>query len=98
MKTAVILSDTHGNLRAIEKILPIIKDVDYVFHLGDCFTDFTPFLRDIRGEFVCVKGNCDYASAEKTVIVNVEGRKIMLTHGDTFGVKQSTLKLSFVCP
>lgn len=35
MKKIVVISDTHGNFSCIEKLLGIMKESDYVFHLGD---------------------------------------------------------------
>ena len=39
MKKLVILSDTHRNLNAISSIYDILKESDYIFHLGDHYDD-----------------------------------------------------------
>lgn len=95
MKTIVVLSDTHGNKKAIGKISDIILESDYVFHLGDFYDDFVDYAYSLRDKAFQVYGNCDYrtgeAGAEK--IVEIEGVKILATHGHLYGVKQSREKL-----
>ena len=35
MKKLLILSDTHGNISAMEKLKTIMAESDYIIHLGD---------------------------------------------------------------
>ena len=93
MKKIVVLSDTHGNYSVIEKLLPIINESDYVFHLGDFERDIELFSRSIISEIYSVSGNCDGGSSEQ--IVEVEGVKILLTHGNKYNVKTSLTSLLF---
>lgn len=95
MKNIIVLSDTHGNLSAIEKLLPLMERCDYVFHLGDCFTDILPFSGQLGDKLIFVRGNCDMRSAQKQAVVEIEGKKILLTHGDDFGVKGGLTKLAY---
>lgn len=94
MKTIGILSDTHGNYTAIDRAMSVLAECDYVFHLGDCFTDMRPYASALAGKLVCVKGNCDAARANAVEIVEVEGKRLMLTHGDRFGVKTTLQPLA----
>ncbi len=91
MKTAVILSDTHGNISGIEKLLPIINENDFLIHLGDCQQDLLPFNSDIKAKLLSVKGNCD--NGDEEVVLNIEGVKIFITHGNKYGVKKDLYKL-----
>ena len=91
MKTIVVLSDTHGNFKAIDKILPIINESDYLFHLGDHDSDIKAYRNDVKAKVYSVKGNCDGGGDDLTV--EVEGVKILLTHGDRYGVKRSIYPL-----
>lgn len=91
MKKLIIISDSHGNLSAIEKLLPIMKESDYVIHLGDHYDDIKPFFREIEDKVYFVKGNCDGGGED--LIFQIEKVKIMLTHGDRYGVKYSLYKL-----
>ena len=94
MKTIAVLSDTHGNYGAIEKILPILESCDLVFHLGDRFTDMRPFEKTLSGKLHCVKGNCDFTAGDIYKIIEIEGKRLLLTHGDAFGVKYSLTRLA----
>ncbi len=93
MKKIVVLSDTHGNLSLIEKLSDIIKESDYVFHLGDYERDINAFVREFGEDKIrSVKGNCDGGGED--LILDIEGLKILLTHGDRYGVKNGLLTLS----
>ena len=39
MKTVTVLSDTHGNRRAMEKLDTVLAESDYIIHLGDTSGD-----------------------------------------------------------
>ena len=95
MKTLAVLSDTHGNLPAIERILPVLLTCDYVVHLGDHFTDMNAFKAVLGDKLYCVRGNCDAAPAEKVLTLEVDGCRLIFTHGDLFGVKSSLTRLAF---
>lgn len=84
MTKIIVLSDSHGNKKGLENLLSSTK-YDYVFFLGDGLADFQN-LDDVNIKKVC--GNCDYFSQEAiTRYENVEGFKIMLTHGHDFKSK-----------
>ena len=91
MKTAIVLSDTHGNFKVIDKLLPLMKENDYVIHLGDCEPDILAYKREIKGEIFSVLGNCDGGDNEE--VFEIEGVKILITHGNRYGVKNSIYKL-----
>lgn len=92
MKKIVIISDTHGNYSGVEKLLPIINESDYLFHLGDHDSDIKVFERNIKAEIHTVKGNCDGGGDD--VVIEIDGVKILITHGDRYGVKSSLYKLT----
>lgn len=91
MKTVIVISDTHRNLSAIEKLLPKMKENDYVFHLGDHDADILCYQKELGDKINSVKGNCDGGGDD--LILEIENVKILLTHGDKYGVKSSKLKL-----
>ena len=35
MKTAVVISDTHGHKENLSAIARVLDEADYIFHLGD---------------------------------------------------------------
>ena len=92
MKKIVVLSDTHGNYSSLEILLPIINENDILIHLGDHDSDLKFFEREIKSKIYSVKGNCDGGGED--LIIEVDGVKILLTHGDRYGVKTSLYKLT----
>ena len=93
MKTAVVLSDTHGNRTDLFKIENILREADLIFHLGDGFFDLQAFDESITKKVIQVAGNCDGVSFDRERTVEAEGVKIFLTHGDLYGVRQGSLRL-----
>ncbi len=91
MKTFIILSDSHRNVSAIRKLDGIMREADYVIHLGDHDSDMRPYIATLGSKLITVKGNCDGGGADK--ILEVDGYKILLTHGDGYGVKRSLFEL-----
>lgn len=84
-----VISDTHGNLVDIDKMAQIILESDYVFHLGDHYDDMKNLKGVLNEKLYRVHGNCDWGE-QKEIIVQIEGHKILATHGDLYGVKLGT--------
>lgn len=93
MKKLVILSDTHRNLNAIASIYDILKESDYIFHLGDHYDDMDFLASEFKDKLYRVYGNCDYGRDPKEIIVDIEGCKIFAAHGDLYGVKYTDVRL-----
>lgn len=91
----LVISDSHGNTRVIDKILASQPDAKYVFFLGDCVSDIEDFdLLYTDKKFCVVSGNCDYFSTLPSVgLENVNSVRILYTHGHNFGVKGSVERL-----
>ncbi len=93
----LVLSDTHGDFRRLWEIVERHKDdTRLVLFLGDGlreFDDVQTLYPDLI--FDCVAGNCDYGRMEKrTALIEAGGKRIFFTHGDSYGVKQSTVRLA----
>ena len=88
----LVLSDSHGNVenmvRAVERESP-----QMLLHLGDCWRDGVRLAErfpDIPLEQV--PGNCDFRTrAEPQKLLLIKGRRVLLCHGHTYGVKQSLI-------
>lgn len=95
MKKLIVLSDSHGNTKGVNDLLPLVAENDYVIHLGDGAAD----LREVRDAYpdkayFCA-GNCDYFSQYPLDgVLEVEGVRILYCHGHQYGVKQDLLKLA----
>jgi len=80
-----LISDSHGNRLKVENLL-LNNKFDYVFFMGDGLKDFENIEEIIN--LKKVSGNCDFFSFEAiTQFTNVEGFKIMQTHGHEFRAK-----------
>ena len=87
-----IISDTHSNLNAIDKMAQIILESDYVFHLGDHFDDMKNYAHVLGNKLYRVHGNCDWGT-QKDIIVKIGEHKIFATHGDVYSAKSGVDKL-----
>jgi putative phosphoesterase len=91
----LLVSDTHGNISDLRKVISNYDKLDLVVHLGDCVKD----VYKVRSEFPdipfeLVAGNNDWASSEPNEkIIEINGKRILMTHGHNYGVKTSTKKL-----
>lgn len=93
MKKIVILSDTHGNLRDLEKLSSILQEADQVLFAGDGANDFNIFPPEIYKKIKIVSGNCDFSSHPKELVFNIENKRVLLCHGDRYGVKSGLIRL-----
>ena len=97
----VFVSDTHGDEEALKNIVEFSKGYDAIIHTGDvlpygvahsCFiSDYISTLDNIY----FVRGNTDYFDRETkdTEIFEIDGKKVILTHGHLFGVKSNLKEL-----
>ncbi len=91
----LLLSDSHGHTEKILSVLERHRDIVYAVHLGDYGTDM-----DIaRKAFPlllteAVQGNNDRSSAcSPEKILQLEGKRIFLTHGHGYNVGRSLAPL-----
>ena len=93
-ESILALGDSHGGRGEVEKLVALYaKAVSAVVHLGDCVSDVAAAkLRYPHLPFYIVPGNCDAHSCRDmpdSADFCLGGRKIILTHGHRFGVKDS---------
>ncbi len=95
MKTIVVLSDTHGNRRAIDGLNAIFGECDYIIHLGDTSSDGGYIRKQYPDKTYVVNGNCDpMKTGENEIVLKVEDAVIYATHGHLFGAKSTRAKLA----
>lgn len=87
----LVLSDSHGDCRALEKAIKAQPTAEVVVYLGDGFRDFEYCKPLLEGKRVyAVKGNndfhCDYP---KNQVIHEGGINIYITHGQYEYVKSS---------
>lgn len=93
----LIFSDSHGNINNMVKAIENNKGaVQGVIHLGDYTRDVIKLkekYKDLHFEFV--KGNNDWAeTCLSENIINVNERKIFITHGHLYDVKRGYNKIA----
>lgn len=93
----LVISDTHNKYENIKLLNEILRDdIDFIIHLGDCSEDIDEIERLFNKRVIGVRGNCDTRtnlSIDK--IEYVEGKKIFLTHGHKYDVKNSINRLIY---
>ncbi len=96
MKTVCVISDSHGNRTAIDKLFPIFAESDYVIHLGDTSSDGQYIKNAFGGKVYTVNGNCDFIRVgEDELTAEIDGVKIFACHGDRYGVKRGYDRLAY---
>ena len=86
-------SDSHGSSYNIRAALSMHPDAEVIFFLGDGLNDLEDFILDRNRAWIAVQGNCDYSATlggglvKKTDSITLCGKRIVLTHGDLYGVK-----------
>lgn len=86
----LVVSDTHGELEKLKILANKYNDYTKI-HLGDRGFDKSEL--DSLG-FIYVDGNCD-TQDNKDKLLEIDGLKIFITHGDKYSVKYSLDKLYF---
>ncbi|MDR7869237.1 MAG: metallophosphoesterase [Tissierellaceae bacterium] len=93
----VVISDTHSdNKDIIDAILAMDKKIDMLIHLGDHADDGEKISKILGIPSIIVKGNCDYDSKyNDSELVELENKKIFLTHGHNYNVNLSLDRLYY---
>lgn len=95
MKRILLLSDSHGNVDNMAEAVRREKP-DLILHMGDCWNDAVRLRRRFPGiPLEQVVGNCDFNQGESERLLEVEGKRILMCHGHTYGVKSSLLTLEY---
>lgn len=89
-----VIADSHRNIGNLRAALSCMADCALILHLGDHDSDMDAFhLPESR--LMSVPGNCDPLSFAPGVrIFERDGVRVLMTHGDAYGVKHSLMRLS----
>jgi putative phosphoesterase len=90
----LIVSDTHGRLSNLEKVIAKVSPLDLMLHLGDFESgeDYITSIAFCPVEFV--SGNNDFfADVPKEKIITLGSHTILMTHGHRYGVNFGTGRL-----
>ena len=95
MKTAVVISDSHGNMARLRDLYGIFAESDYIIHLGDTSGDASRIEREFPHKTISINGNCDPVKlGENERVIEIESVKIFATHGHLYSAKTTLLKLA----
>ncbi|MTI46688.1 metallophosphoesterase [Sporosalibacterium faouarense] len=85
----LVLSDTHGNTKFLNKIKERFNNIHMVIHLGDNTKDVEMTRKVFPVDIYNVKGNCDFRDSEtpEEQLINIKGKRVFLTHGHNYSVK-----------
>ena len=89
----IVCSDSHGRRDLLQKAVDMYP-ADLLIHLGDHFGDVSAINLPEGMQVECVRGNCDCGGAEIEKVLELEGKKILITHGHRYNVKSS---LNLLC-
>lgn len=90
----LVISDTHGNIPLLFHACEMALPCDVIIHLGDCNDDVNLVIHAFGINVITVAGNCDIGSgAPRERIWECEGQRLLLTHGDLYGVKNDIHRL-----
>lgn len=92
----LLISDTHGHLDKVYRVLEKVKDIDLILHCGDYQKDAHE-LEDTQSiPVISVKGNCDGGHAPDRKIVETPYGKIIMTHGHLEGIDFDPTRLIYL--
>ncbi len=95
MKKLIILSDTHGSKKGLEKLRPLVEENDYLVHLGDGAGDVRALMSAYPDKVYLCAGNCDFFSSyPDDGVLEVERLRIYYCHGHRYGVKRDLQALA----
>ncbi len=95
----LILSDTHGHINYLKRIVEKESDIKNIIFLGDGINDVMVLKaqrQDLNIQFVA--GNIDHnKEIPKTLLLHIKNHKVFACHGDGYFVKMSLLPLRKEC-
>lgn len=96
MKKIIVISDSHGNRSAIDRLYPLFNECDYIIHLGDTSSDGQLIRKQFGQKAHLLNGNCDLVKLGlDEEVLDIEGVKIFACHGDRYGVKYGYDRLAY---
>ena len=81
-----VISDSHGDISLMKRVVKEMGDIDFYIHLGDFVSDAKKVF-DSSKRFVVVKGNCDLTDDKEEIVLELGGHTLLATHGHQFNIK-----------
>lgn len=93
MTTILIFSDTHG-MPIPQRILSVADESDRVIFLGDGITALGDLLFKKNLHIVLGNGDYPYSGVKREEVLQIDGVKIFICHGNAYHVKTDLLPLA----
>lgn len=92
----LVVSDTHRHIQNVLRLMSDFTDVNRIVHLGDMVgdaEDISSIYPHIPVDYIA--GNCDFYETDvlKEKVLNLCGKKILITHGHLYDVKRGYDKI-----
>jgi len=82
------MSDSHGLVKPIKKIIEKNTGADIFVHLGDGENEVAKITEEYPGlDIRCVRGNCDGGKFPNHIIIDAGSARIFCAHGHRYSVK-----------
>jgi putative phosphoesterase len=95
--TVLVVSDTHGDLSFVRRILAAHPEVETLIHLGDNCDDALLLASEASLPLHNVRGNGDFDCTHgcpASAIVEIAGHRLLLVHGHLQDVKRGLSRLT----
>jgi len=90
-----VVSDTHGKPEMFRQALKQMGRIDLLIHAGDHYRDAINMGQETGLKVVAVVGNCDwFVPGPEEEELELEGFRILVTHGHNYGVKTDNSRLA----
>lgn len=93
MNKVLIISDNHGDLDKLQRVVEMTGPYDLVLHCGDSQLPLDVYEPITGCPVRIVKGNCDSCDFPLTELLNLGGCRIFMTHGHKQYVKSGLSEL-----
>ena len=91
----LVVSDTHGDRRALQAAIDAQPEASLLVHLGDGAADLTAISEFITVRTLQVSGNCDFSSPfPNDAEFRFGGQLFFAAHGHRYGVKHDLYRFS----
>lgn len=96
MKRILVVSDTHGYTRNLERVIRENRNIDFMIHLGDVCSDEEYIKARVHYPVKILKGNNDWSfDLPDKAIMTIGGHKIFAVHGHNYQVYYGMERLVF---
>ncbi len=93
----LVISDTHGHIERVIRLLPLFTDLDAIVHLGDFLGDAEKLQGYTNIKVIAVGGNCDGVTVKSEAMKIIESPfgSLLITHGHLHGAKKGIDRLLY---